>query len=97
MKKFISGIVFGITIIPILDSVAELVCGSIEALKIKNTKKVVKGNVEIAKMQEGIEENLKQFVWVFKCQAKKITITVNGKKNRFYRATLLLLYIFCLK
>lgn len=71
MKKFISGIVFGITIIPILDSVAELVCGSIEALKIENTKKVVKGNVEIAKMQEGIEEKPETVCMGFQVPSKE--------------------------
>ena len=71
MKKFISGIVFGITIIPILDSVAELICGSIEALKIENTKKVVKGNVEIAKMQEGIEEKPETVCMGFQVPSKE--------------------------
>lgn len=71
MKKFISGIVFGITIIPILDSVTEFVCGSIEALKIKNTKKVVKGNVEIAKMQEGIEEKPETVCMGFQVPSKE--------------------------
>lgn len=71
MKKFISGIVFGITVIPILDSVAELVCGSIEALKIENTKKVVKGNVEIAKMQEGIEEKPETVCMGFQVPSKE--------------------------
>ena len=71
MKKFISGIVFGITIIPILDSVAELICGSIEALKIKNTKKVVKGNVEIAKIQEGIEEKPETVCMGFQVPSKE--------------------------
>lgn len=71
MKKFISGIVFGITIIPILDSVTELVCGSIEALKIENTKKVVKGNVEIAKMQEEIEEKPETVCMGFQVPSKE--------------------------
>ena len=51
MKKFILGIFTAIAIIPIAESLVDVVIQYIELLKIHSTKCVLKGNQEIAEMQ----------------------------------------------
>ena len=51
MKKFILGIFTAIAIIPIAESLVDVVIQYIELLKIHSTKCVLKGNQEISEMQ----------------------------------------------
>ena len=41
--------VFGI---PVIQSLSELVCGKIEAMKMPDVEKVTKGNLDLQKLQE---------------------------------------------
>lgn len=55
MKKFILGIFSVIFVIPILESITELICSWIEVLKVGSTKRVIIGNNEIADLQMQLE------------------------------------------
>lgn len=57
MKKFIAGILFYVMVIPILESLVEMILGYIETLKIENTKKVTKGNIDIMELQAQTEQS----------------------------------------
>jgi hypothetical protein len=45
-----------ILFIPLIESITEVICGYIELLKIQSTKAVLKGNNEIAKLQQESEK-----------------------------------------
>jgi hypothetical protein len=45
-----------ILFIPLIESITEVICGYIELLKIQSTKAVLKGNNEIAKLQQENEK-----------------------------------------
>lgn len=53
---FVKGLITGLSLVPILESLTELAQGWIEVAKIKPNEKVVKGNQELVKMQGGNEE-----------------------------------------
>lgn len=50
MKKFIAGIIFAATILPVLDSVASIFITGIEALKGKWSVKIAEYNYKIQKL-----------------------------------------------
>jgi hypothetical protein len=52
LKKFIAGIIFAATIMPILDSVASTIITGLEVLKGKWSIKIAKYNYEIQKIGE---------------------------------------------
>jgi hypothetical protein len=49
---FILGVITAIFGIPVLQSLSELVCGKIEAMKMPDVEKVTKGNLDLQKLQE---------------------------------------------
>lgn len=51
MKRFILGILFGLLGIPILETLLEIVIGYLEIPKAYATKKILKENKEISKIQ----------------------------------------------
>ena len=56
MKKFILGLATAIIAIPVAESFAEYLCTCVEALKMRPTEKVIKGNAELQKYQNaGVE------------------------------------------
>ena len=55
IKYFILGIVSYIAIIPIIESLTEIICGYMEILKGKSTKEVLKINNDIADLQTQLE------------------------------------------
>lgn len=56
MKKFILGIFTAIAIIPITESLVDILIQHLEILKIHSTKCVLKGNKEITEMQVDSQE-----------------------------------------
>lgn len=52
MIYFILGVITAIFGIPVLQSLSELVCGKIEAMKMPDVEKVTKGNLDLQKLQE---------------------------------------------
>lgn len=52
MIYFILGMITAIFGIPVLQSLSELVCGKIEAMKMPDVEKVTKGNLDLQKLQE---------------------------------------------
>lgn len=56
MKKFILGILSIILLIPICESLSELICSWFEIFKGKNTLKVLEINEKISKFQNNNEE-----------------------------------------
>ena len=58
LLSYLLGIASAILFIPLFESIAEVICGYVELLKIHSTKAVLKGNTEIAKLQaENEKEN----------------------------------------
>ena len=58
LLSYLLGIASAILFIPLFESIAEVICGYVELLKIQSTKAVLKGNTEIAKLQaENEKEN----------------------------------------
>lgn len=58
LLSYLLGIASAILFIPLFESIAEVICGYVELLKIQSTKAVLKGNNEIAKLQlENEKEN----------------------------------------
>jgi hypothetical protein len=56
MIYFILGVITAIFGIPVLQSLSELVCGKIEAMKMPDVEKVTKGNLDLQKLQENISD-----------------------------------------
>lgn len=56
LLSYLLGIVSIILFIPLFESITEVICGYIELLKIQSTKAVLKGNNEIAKLQQENEK-----------------------------------------
>lgn len=52
MIYFILGIITAVFGIPVIQSLSELVCGKIEAMKMPDVEKVTKGNLDLQKLQE---------------------------------------------
>lgn len=52
MIYFILGMITAVFGIPVLQSLSELVCGKIEAMKMPDVEKVTKGNLDLQKLQE---------------------------------------------
>ena len=52
MIYFILGVITAIFGIPVLQSLSELFCGKIEAMKMPDVEKVTKGNLDLQKLQE---------------------------------------------
>ena len=55
LKCYIFGMMTVILAIPIIEQITEIVCGSLEVLKGKNTKKVMQINKEIEDLQMQLE------------------------------------------
>ena len=55
LKCYIWGMMTVILAIPIIEQITEIVCGSLEVLKGKNTKKVMQINKEIEDLQMQLE------------------------------------------
>ena len=55
LKCYILGIMTVILAIPIIEQITEIVCGGLEVLKGKNTKKVMQINKEIEDLQMQLE------------------------------------------
>ena len=55
LKCYILGMMTVILAIPIIEQITEIVCGGLEALKGKNTKKVMQINKEIEDLQMQLE------------------------------------------
>lgn len=55
LKCYILGIVTIVVAIPIIEQITEIVCGGLEVLKGKNTKKVMQINKEIEDLQMQLE------------------------------------------
>lgn len=55
IKSFILGMTTVVVLLPIAESVTELICSYLEPPKVENTKKVLKGNKEIADLQIELE------------------------------------------
>ena len=55
LKCYILGMMTVILAIPIIEQITEIVCGSLEVLKGKNTKKVMQINKEIEDLQMQLE------------------------------------------
>ena len=55
LKCYIFGMMIVILAIPIIEQITEIVCGSLEVLKGKNTKKVMQINKEIEDLQMQLE------------------------------------------
>lgn len=56
LLSYLLGIASAILFIPLFESIAEVICGYVELLKIQSTKAVLKGNNEIAKLQQESEK-----------------------------------------
>lgn len=54
--SYLLGMASIILFIPLIESITEVICGYIELLKIQSTKAVLKGNNEIAKLQQENEK-----------------------------------------
>ena len=52
MIYFILGMITAVFGIPVIQSLSELVCGKIEAMKMPDVEKVTKGNLDLQKLQE---------------------------------------------
>ena len=59
MKKFVSGVVFAMLGIPILEGLSELVLNWFEVAKVPAIKMTLQGNKEIADLQEECEYQVK--------------------------------------
>lgn len=55
LKCYILGMVTIVVAMPIMEQIAEIICGSLEVLKGKNTKKVMQINKEIEDLQMQLE------------------------------------------
>ena len=55
LKCYILGMVTIVVAMPIMEQIAEIICGSLEILKGKNTKKILKINKEIEDWQIQLE------------------------------------------
>lgn len=55
LKCYIFGMMTVILAIPIIEQITEIVCGGLEVLKEKNTKKVMQINKEIEDLQMQLE------------------------------------------
>ena len=55
LKCYILGMMTVILAIPIIEQITEIVCGGLEVLKGKNTKKVIQINKEIEDLQMQLE------------------------------------------
>lgn len=55
LKCYILGMVTIVVAMPIMEQIADIVCGYLEILKGKNTKKVLKINKEIEDLQMQLE------------------------------------------
>ena len=55
LKCYILGMVTIVVAMPIMEQIAEIICGSLEILKGKNTKKILKINKEIEDLQIQLE------------------------------------------
>lgn len=55
LKCYILGMVTIVVAIPIIEQITEIVCGGLEVLKGKNTKKVMQINKEIEDLQMQLE------------------------------------------
>ena len=55
LKCYILGMVTIVVAMPIMEQIAEIICGSLEILKGKNTKKILKINKEIEDLQMQLE------------------------------------------
>lgn len=55
LKCYILGMITVILAIPIIEQITEIVCGGLEVLKGKNTKKVMQINKEIEDLQMQLE------------------------------------------
>lgn len=55
LKCYILGMIIVILAIPIIEQITEIVCGGLEVLKGKNTKKVMQINKEIEDLQMQLE------------------------------------------
>ena len=55
LKCYVFGMMTGILAIPILEQITDIVCGGLEVLKGKNTKKVMQINKEIEDLQMQLE------------------------------------------
>lgn len=55
LKCYILGMVTIVVAMPIMEQIAEIICGSLEILKGKNTKKVMQINKEIEDLQMQLE------------------------------------------
>ena len=51
LKCYILGMVTIVVAMPIMEQIAEIICGSLEILKGKNTKKILTINKEIEDLQ----------------------------------------------
>jgi len=56
LLSYLLGIASAILFIPLFESIAEVICGYVELLKIQSTKAVLKGNNQIAKLQQKSEK-----------------------------------------
>ena len=56
LLSYLLGMASIILFIPLIESITEVICGYIELLKIQSTKAVLKGNNEIAKLQQENEK-----------------------------------------
>ena len=55
LKCYILGMVTIVVAMPIMEQIAEIICGSLEILKGKNAKKILKINKEIEDLQIQLE------------------------------------------
>ena len=55
LKCYILGMVTIVVAMPIMEQIAEIICGSLEILKDKNIKKILKINKEIEDLQIQLE------------------------------------------
>ena len=55
LKCYILGMVTIVVAMPIMEQIAEIICGSLEILKGKNIKKILKINKEIEDLQIQLE------------------------------------------
>lgn len=56
LLSYILGIASVILLIPIVENMADAICGYIELLKMRSTKAILRGNVDIIKLQQENEE-----------------------------------------
>ena len=77
LKCYIFGMMTVILAIPIIEQITEIVCGGLEVLKGKNTKKVMQINKEI----EDLQIQLVLIVLDLKFLIKKNIMKMIGKKK----------------